>query len=185
MSKVQYIGAIHKMNAHRISQAQINERVAERNVPSTPLQAQFTPRGVSTKYAHMPLFDRRPKSTVPIILRPTHDVAQTFNPGTAQGPWAGFANKVNDESRLRNQFFALQKADQACFVPATNSDLYAHRVHDEQPNQQLYPRLFERPMFAPFNPNEFGIGGQLFANHTRQQVKEYVPPQPPPKEDTE
>lgn len=161
------------MSTHSQGQAQINQSLAERNIPSAPLQAQFSPRGVSTKYAHLPLFDRRPKSSVPITLQPTHSVAQVFNPGTAQGPWCGFAANINDESRLRNQFYALQNADQACFVPASTSDLYQHNVHDGMPNQQIYPGLFERPVLGAFNPNPMDVGLQFFGNHTRQQIKEY------------
>ena len=150
---------------------ELSDRMAARNVPSTPLQPNFSIRPVSTKYALMPIFDRRPKATVPIIQQPTYGVDKTFNPGSAQAPWSGFASNVNQESRLRNQFFALQKCEQADYVPSTTSDMYQVTVGGRQ-EQQPFPDLFVEPDLAPFNPNTCNIGQQLFDNSTRVQLKQ-------------
>ena len=39
-------------------------------------------------------------------------------------PFSGFVENVDVESVLRNQIFALQKNDQAVYVPSSKSDLY-------------------------------------------------------------
>ena len=84
---------------------ELNLRMNQRNIPTQQLQSSFGIRPVSTKYASMPLIDRREIPTVSMQKQPSYSVEQTFNPGNAQGPWSGFANNVNKESQLRNQFF--------------------------------------------------------------------------------
>ena len=139
----------------------------------------------------MPIFDRRPVPTVSIQTQPTYDIQTTFNPGTAQAPWSGFATHINDESQLRNQYFALQRgAGQGVYIPPKNSDMYeAHNFESASANaadssasanavgsssQQPFPDLFEKPAFTPFNPCPAGNGVNFFDNCTRQQIKEIV-----------
>ena len=149
---------------------ELSRRMAERNIPSAPLQPQFGIRPVSTKYEMMPIFDRRAKATVPIKRQPTFNPEVTFNPGSANAPWSGFASNIHKESQLRNQFFALQKCEQSNYVPSSTSDMYNVHVSGRQ-EQQPFPNLFSEPELAPFNPNECNIGGNLFDNCTRQQLK--------------
>ena len=147
----------------------LNKRIAERNLPSAPLEPQFSMRPVSTKYSLLPIVDQRPRSEVPIITRPTYNVKTTFNPGTAQAPWSGFATQVNEESKLRNQFFALQRCEQPNYVPPSSSDMYQVAVSGRQEHQP-FPGLFQSQAFAPFNPNSCNTGYNLFDNCTRQQL---------------
>lgn len=151
---------------------ELNQRIAYRNIPSNQLQAQFDIRPQSSKYAKMPIVDRHEKHKVPLQVVPAYDIERTFNPGTAQGPWSGFATNVNNESRLRNQFFALQKgAGQASYIPAKNSDMYkvsVPKTTDEQP----FPGLFTKFTFEEFNPCPKDLGTSFFDNSTRQQIKE-------------
>lgn len=152
---------------------EIDNRMYERNIPSAPLQANFSMRPVSTKYELMGITDRRAPATEPIVKYPTYNNATMFNPGTAHAPWSGFASNVNVESTLRNQFFALQSCDQAAYVPSTNSELYQHKVAQSSntlPNEFQY--LQRRQIFEPFNPNPCNLGKGLFMNHTRQQLKD-------------
>jgi hypothetical protein len=152
---------------------ELNQRMASRNIPSNKLQAQFDIRSVSSKYAKMPIVDRRENHNEPIQHMPTYDISTTFNPGNAQGPWSGFATNINNESRLRNQFFALQKgAGQSSYIPSAHSDLYVHRPIPATPSQQPFPDLFAQPSFENFNPCPTGLGGNFFENCTRQQIKE-------------
>jgi hypothetical protein len=152
---------------------EIDNRMYERNIPSAPLQANFSMRPVSTKYELLGITDRRAPATEPIVKYPTYNNATMFNPGTAQAPWSGFASNVNVESTLRNQFFALQSCDQAAYVPNTNSELYQHQVAKSSntlPNEFQYLQRSQR--FEPFNPNPCNLGKGLFMNHTRQQLKD-------------
>lgn len=152
----------------------INNRISERNQPSSQLQPQYGIRSVSTKYAMMPIFDRRAIPTVSIQTEPTYDICTTFNPGTAQAPWSGFACNINNESMLRNQFFALQRgAGQAAYIPPKNSNMYEHTIPQSANQiQQPFPSLFEKQTFEEFNPCPYGNGTNFFENCTRQQIKE-------------
>jgi len=163
------VDGLYYCNLNRANE--LNKRISSRNVPSNPLQAQFSIRPVSTKYEILPIFDRKSLPTVPIQRQPTFNMETTFNPGTAQGPWSGFATNVNDESTLRNQFFALQKNPQAYYIPPSTSDMYQVKVDGTQLNQP-FPDLFRQQQFQQFNPNECDMGKHFFDNCTRQQVKE-------------
>jgi len=156
----------------------LNERIFERNVPSTVLQQQFSQRPVSTKYSILPFVDTYKVASVPIVTQPIYKQEQVFNPGTS-APFNGFVNAINDESRLRNQFFAIQKCEQREYVPSSQSDLYTVTIPQTQPSNQLLngiqddnrSLLFKEEEQGPFNPNVFRLGGNLFENHTRQQLK--------------
>lgn len=152
---------------------QVNNRIYSRNLASGPLQPQFSMRPVSTKYDLMMIGDRRIPSTEPVMRTKTFDVATTFNPGTAQAPWSGFSSKINTESTLRNQFFALQKCEQREYVPSSASDLYSVTVEGRQ-EPTTHPALFVEPAFDNFNPNCLNTGYQNFGNCTRQQIKNTI-----------
>jgi hypothetical protein len=151
---------------------ELNQRISDRNMPSKNLQPQFDIRPVSCKNIKMPILDRRTIDTVPIQNMSTYDIRTTFNPGSAQAPWSGFASNINDESRLRNQFFALQKgANQSYYIPAKNSDMYNVEIPLTD-DQQPFPELFNKTKFDEFNPCPTGLGINFFENFTRQQIKE-------------
>lgn len=160
-------GSYYTCNESRVEE--LSRRIAARNIPSSTLQPAFSIRPVSTKYTIMPIFDQRTKATVPIVERPVYNIEQTFNPGTAQAPWSGFASRINDESRLRNQFFALQKCQQSVYVPSSNSDLYKVAVAGRV-EQQPFPGLFEETKFKEFDPNTQKMGKNIFNNCTRLPV---------------
>ena len=155
---------------------EINNRMYERNIPSQPLQAQFSHRPVSTKYDMMSIIDRRAVPTVPIIRQPTFNVEQTFNPGNDEGVWSGYASKINDESKMKNIFFARQEGPQSVYIPDSTSDMYQTYVSEQHDLPQPFPDLFASYEFEPFNTNPYGIGNQFFDNATRQQIKGVIPP---------
>jgi hypothetical protein len=150
----------------------INERISERNLPTSFLQQQFSIRPVPTKYSMMPILDTRAKSSVPIIYKQPYNINSTFNPGTS-APFSGFSSHVNDESRLRNQFFALQKCEQSTYIPQSNSDMYLVRVAGgERKEPQMFSRLFAETEMDAFNPNILNVGKNFFENNTRVQMKD-------------
>lgn len=151
----------------------LNKRIFERNIPSNTLPPNVSFRPTSTKYAFMPILDRRAPATVPLNNCQSFNVSSTFNPGNDRAPWSGYANNIHKESTLRNQFFALQPADQKEYVPSSDSDLY-NVVVDGNPVKQPFPDLFQKQRFEPFNPNTMNLGKQVFQNHTRFQFKSNV-----------
>ena len=163
------INGMYTCNHERVDD--INNRISDRNVPSTGLQPQYSIRPVATKYGYMQVLDQYKKTTVPLNQYTPYSTKAIFNPGNAQAPWSGFSNNVNIESSLRNQFFALQNCEQSDFVPKSTSDLYQTKV-DYVPQKQTHPLLFEKPDLEPFNPNIQNLGNNLFNNHTRYQLKD-------------
>lgn len=166
------INGVYYCNEKRSKE--LSERAFARNLSSRPLQPQFSLRPVSTKYTLMPIVDQRKEATVPLHSYETYNVRDTFNPGDAQGPWSGFASNVNDESKLRNQFFALQECEQPNYVPSSDSDLYKVTI-DSKPIKQNHPLLFEKFEFEPEDKNPYNLGKKVFYNATRQEIKEVTP----------
>jgi hypothetical protein len=149
---------------------ELNDRISVRNIPSAPLQPQFSMRPVLTKYSMMPILDQRATPSVPLEQFPTFNPEQTFNPGNAQAPWSLFSSNVNTESILRNQVFALQNCEQAYYVPSSKSELFNVRV-PEKYVEQPHPDLFNRQQFCQHNPNEHNLANKFFNNSTRHDIK--------------
>ena len=154
---------------------QTNTRIYDRNIPSQMLQPYLDVRPVMTKYSYLPIVDPRKELNVKMDQMPTYNSQTVFNPGNTQSPWSGFASNVNLESELRNQVFALQKCDQAVYVPDSNSDLYKYSYTPNKAKQShTHSLLFQKEHFCDFNPNPDNkiVGSGIFYNSTRSQLKE-------------
>ena len=154
---------------------ELDNRIYERNIPSSNLRPSFSIRPVSTKYDLLPIFDRYKPATVSCPPKePIYNVSQVFNPGNAVAPWEGFASNVNVESTLRNQFFALTDCPQAVYVPSSNSDLYKWNFQSKSRNEpNPHELLFEQPQLSQESQhNTFDMGRTMFNNPTRQQLKD-------------
>lgn len=152
---------------------ELNERISSRNIPSEPLQPFYYQTPVSTKYGYMQILDQRKDPSVPLNNFPIFSPHTTFNPGNNMAPWHGFANNVNVESTLRNQFFGLQDCQQAYYVPSSTSDLYKVSVPPpSQPVNQQFPLLFKREVFDMRDPNTHNLGNSFFNNNTRMEIKD-------------
>ena len=150
---------------------EINHRLYERNLPSAPLQPQFSMRAASTRYSIMPIVDPRPSSQlVPVKTYPTYNTATTFNPGDAQAPWSGFASNIDVFSKLRNQGQGLQHCPQRDYIPSSQSDMYESIIPVTQ-NQQTHPLLFKEESFAKVTAPIHRMSALPFQNHTRQDLK--------------
>jgi len=154
----------------------INDRIYDRNLPSSILQPYISVRPVMTKYSHMPIVDPRRKTCVPMDVQPTFNPYKVFNPGNTQSPWSGFASNINVESELRNQIYALQKCSQAVYVPSSHSDLYTFQFQPcgKMQIQQPFQALFKEEKFDKFDANPEKIGQGIFMNHTRQQIRDFT-----------
>ena len=153
---------------------ELNGRIYDRFFPDQPLQANFDPRPVPTKYALFPIIDRRTIPNEKIAPQSNFNIEQNFNPGNSRAPVQGFLSNIDIETNLRNQSFALQHgADQGVYVPSSNSDLYKTTVVSK-PSVQPHPELFSKPQLvgrAYTNVEETGIGKDTFFNHTRTQLR--------------
>ena len=151
---------------------EINDRIHNRLRPSSTLCPAFSVRPTSSKYAMMPILEQRPVPSVPLHEYANFTTETVFNPGNAKAPWRGWADRVNLESSLRNQYFALQRNDRADYVPNSTSDLYSVTI-DAREVQQPNPYLFDNGAdnFAPMNPNPNDLGRLTFENSTRFQLR--------------
>jgi hypothetical protein len=151
---------------------EINQRISSRNIPSAALRPAYSVRPLSSKYAMMPIIESRPVPTVQIQPYQHFTTESVFNPGNGKAPWRGWAERVNVESSLRNQFFALQRNDRAVYVPESGSDLYQVTI-DAREVEQPNPYLFDNGAtnFAPMNPNPNNLGKLTFDNSTRFQLR--------------
>jgi hypothetical protein len=165
-----YNVTLHNFEQHNT----MNKTIANRNFPSNNLAMNFSFRPVNTKYTLMPTYNHQIESSVPINNREVYDVNSTFFPGTRKPHFCGFATNVDRESTLRNQFFALQKADQVAYVPNSSSDLYENNINFPTHNANLDALLlFKEESFNDFNPNiSNSIGNEIFYNSTRVQLKD-------------
>ena len=109
----------------------------------------------------------------PVIPYLDYNMKINFNPGTQNGPISGYINNIDTETVLRNQTIALQRSDQAVYIPSSTSDLYNVTVISK-PTEQTHPLLFEKPAFDnTLHPNvaNSNIGRDKLFNHTRTQLR--------------
>lgn len=151
----------------------LNKRISERQFPDYPLEPNYDPRPVPTKYALFPIVDRRTPPKEPRLDYPTHDTYANFNPGSAVAPIKGYFKNVDTETILRNQAFSLQNTSHNQYVPSSKSDLYNVFVVSE-PTEQPYPLLFSKhDLTKNLHPNveSSKIGKNIFFNSTRTQLR--------------
>tara|TARA_Y100000389_G_scaffold176497_1_gene188054 strand:+ start:3161 stop:3664 length:504 start_codon:yes stop_codon:yes gene_type:complete len=151
----------------------IGNNIYERVVPSQEMQMNFGFRPIMSKYATMPILDNNIQSDVNINKEPIYNSETVFYPGTSKPHFNGFASNIDNESTLRNQFFALQRGDKHLYVPNSNSDLYENNLDIKNHNLNLDNLiLFKKEHFQDFNPNISNkIGYNIFNNSTRVQLK--------------
>jgi hypothetical protein len=158
---------------------ELNDRMATRHFPDSPLQPNFDPRSVPTKYAHFPIINRRKPMNEPVVPYLDYNQSVNFNPGSQRAPPSGYMNNVEIENQLRNQYFALQHgADQGTYIPSSDSDLYRVSVpmgslQEEQP----FPNMFVKGQFttnvSPLFNGGSDIGKDQLYNHTRTQLRNF------------
>jgi hypothetical protein len=153
---------------------ELNARIYDRCYSDLPLEPNYTPRPVPTKYALFPIIDRKKPVEEERLSYPTFDPYTNFNPGTQNAPPSGYFSHVDTETILRNQSFALQNASQNVYIPSSQSELYNVTVVS-RPEVQPYALLFQRPTFdTTVHPNmaSSNIGKETFYNHTRTQLRD-------------
>lgn len=171
-----YIGNLEKNNQH-------NERIYDRNVPSEHLENWFSPTPISSKHSRFPVLfhksgaekkleTREKPDTIPVEI-PAFNTRTAFAAGmTRTAPFRGFSENVDVETALRNQFYALQKADQAVYVPSSGSSLYHINTMAGRQEEQTHPLLFHRDVAATTeHPYLADLGRDHLFNHTRTQMR--------------
>ncbi len=153
---------------------EINERILARINPISNLDIAVDSRPVGTKYTFPIPIDNKNCS---YIINTKHHEEDSLSLQSNNELNGGYLKKINDESVLRNQIFALQKFPQSVYVPQSNSDLYKSNIplHNDNNVEKVFPNLFNNSIHEnkKDNTNNLGnIGINLFNNHTRQQLKD-------------
>jgi len=95
---------------------ELNSRIFERNNISNNLNIRFDPRSLSTKYTLPQSIDELNKF-------------KTLTSDNKIGSLDEYAEKINDESILRNQIYPLQNSSTNQYIPDKNSDLYKYEMN--------------------------------------------------------
>ena len=153
---------------------ELNDRIKERNMVYVNTNINLGIRPIPTKYGYKPILSTPLKNNVPIQHYPTFNVDKDYLPGNKQGPWDGFASHINDESKLKNMFFANTKCQQGLYIPSSNSSLYNKpTVIGRNNEKQPFPYLFEnynvnKPTKSIYNETK------IFNNDSRQMRINYT-----------
>jgi len=115
---------------------ELNEKIYKRNIPGQSLKPNYSFRPQSTKYSHFQIIDKDDKSNVPLMK---YDKV-IYNPAQ-RGPTDEYFQKVDLESQLRSQTFALQKDSQSCYVPNYNGSLYNNPMNYDKEYTQFIPQI--------------------------------------------
>ena len=145
---------------------ELNKRLQSRVFPSQNLQPNFDFRPTSTKYQKFPVHNNIKYE--PLENKMKYNPEKVFYPGTSKAPVHYALDNVDTESTLRNQFFALQRNDQAQYIPSLNSGLYKMNSNiGEKPSNIDY----NSPINISFNPDRCNLAPNTFNNSTRYNLK--------------
>jgi len=152
----------------------MNQEMYGRNIPSTPINMNFFPGPVSTKYQHFMTQDINNQVETKIKYYGEYDVSNTFFPSDSKPHFSGFAYNIDLESGLRNQIYPLEHSDKNKWYPDSKSNMYVNNIDFVNVNKNLdNDLLFRRETFDDFNPNiSNSIGNDVFYNPTRVQLKD-------------
>jgi hypothetical protein len=144
---------------------ELNNRLRERTFPSNSLQPLFDFRPVSTKYTWFQTVEEYPKASVHQNNYIPYSPSNVFNPGD-RAPVDFFLSSIDTESKLRHQFMALQKSDQALYVPNIESDLYNNPMsYKDKKNYKEVNNIKDREQKTTDKNKD------LFNNPTRSNIK--------------
>jgi hypothetical protein len=155
---------------------ELNNRLTSRNLPTDMLEPVFDPRPANTKGGLMPVITPHKAPTQDFFTYKTYHPETSFAPVTRSAPFKGFCERVNEESELRGQVFALQRSEKSVYVPSSESDMYVVDVPFKpvmnEDIKHMHKALFNEQSFNSFNPDPTPPGSnQLFNNDTKQNIK--------------
>ena len=158
---------------------ELNQRISVRQFADKDLAPNFDPRPISTKYAMLPIIDRRAPTTEIIENIPEHSVQNNFNPGTQRGPPDTFFTTVDTESTLRNLSVSMQRGlSQSVYVPSSSSSLFNVEVPSNN-RIPTHPGLFHTQdsltSSRALRYDTSVVGKNTFFNNTRVQMKNISP----------
>jgi hypothetical protein len=139
---------------------ELNNRLERRWLPSTSLKPLYESRPTSTKYTWFQSVTETKKEMVPMLKYPEYS-SNVFNPGN-RAPVEYYMKSVDVESTLRSQFMALQKSDQAVYIPEVSSELYTAKGGDREKEYTEVSGMTSRNPPNRLEPFAFGNMTRLY-----------------------
>jgi hypothetical protein len=139
---------------------ELNNRLERRWLPSTSLKPLYESRPTSTKYTCFQSVSETKKATVPLMKYADYS-SSVFNPGN-RAPVEYYMKSVDVESNLRSQFMALQKSDQAVYIPEVSSELYTAKGGDKEKEYMEVTGIKSRNPPNRLEPFAFGNMTRLY-----------------------
>jgi len=139
---------------------QLNIRLQQRNIPDSQLRPLFDFRPTPTKYTLFHTVEDNAKSNEPLFTYNPYSPSTNFNP-SQKGTTDFYLRSIDDESKLQNRFMALQKADQAVYIPELSSSLYECPMAFQK-NSYYYDNVNYQSRKPKINTNQ-----THFFNHTK------------------
>ena len=154
-------------NKSNTSGDEMNRRYYSHQVHPQPIEYKFDPRPEETRHVKFPAYVN--KSNYNTINSNSN---MNYLTNTSKGTFSGFSANIDHETILRNQHFALQKSDRACYVPDSNSMLYNPTFKNNKDSPDDHKLLFQSytPISSSVKHVPGNIGSDLFYNHTRTQL---------------
>lgn len=148
---------------------ELNTRLNSRYFPSQELQPNFDPRPTPTQYTHFMTQDPEIQSKEILRTYPEYKTTNVFFPGNKKAPIHSALQNVDIESLLGNRFMALQKNDQAYYIPSVHSSLYNHVSGLSNKPRGVDPHLMQNTIIK--NVNKCNLAPKTFNNSTRYNLK--------------
>lgn len=145
---------------------ELNKKINKRYFPSTELQPNFDPRPISTKYAYFMTEDNKISNNVNLRNYNKFNTSSVFYTGDRKAPVQGSLQNVDIESLLNNRFMALQKNDQAFYIPSTKSDLYNNKFSLPTEMKEYY----QYNKVIIHNVDKCNLAPEFFNNSTRYNL---------------
>jgi hypothetical protein len=161
------------MNTHLICNIEydneLNNRIMSRIMPTQELPPNFSPRPEPTKYSHFKTCNTKHNYNNSIRQYKYFNTNNVFYTGNSKAPIHYFLDNVDLESRLRNQFFALQKNDQAFYIP----DIHYSSLYNDQYYKSGFPKDNEVNAlnYNITTINKCNLAPKPFNNSTRYNLK--------------
>ena len=139
---------------------ELNSRLERRWLPSTSLQPLYDIRPASTKYTSFQSVNKDKVANVPLMTYVEYS-PNVFNPGN-RAPVEYYMKSIDVESNLRSQFMALQKSDQASYVPEVSSELYTAKGGHKEKEYTEVSQMKSRNPPTRLEPFAFGNMTRLY-----------------------
>jgi len=150
----------------------LDKRIEKRFYPERPLQMEYSVRPTKTRQVLFPILDCHKACFNGVKNNGIHNPGKHFSPGDS-APFNGYMNNIDNESKLRNIIYPIQRGVQSKFIPGSNSDLFTTKnLVSGRQVENTHTLLSDNYTYRTKKPDNLDkIGNLVFNNHTLNQIK--------------